>query len=126
MGRASAVRAARRQQVSLVLAACCATLWIAGALSVGLEKFAPQWTTMHCPQGQTHRAQHGHNHCVWHCGDIHTQGAGVRVETSVDAHVRCVRSLSDISTQDAGLDGEFLSRGPPQLDLQIAQNRFAE
>ncbi|MDC8446948.1 MAG: hypothetical protein LV473_01185 [Nitrospira sp.] len=120
------MRTAHRQQVSLVLAACCATLWLAWSLSVGLEQLAPQWITTHCPQGQTQGAQHSHHHCVWHCGGIHTQGAGVRGETSLDAHVRCIRSLSDISTQDAGLDGEFLSRGPPQLALQIAQNRFAE
>ncbi|WHZ26898.1 MAG: hypothetical protein OJF51_001694 [Nitrospira sp.] len=122
MGRGSVMRTARRQQVSLVLAA----LWLAGALSVGLEKFTPQWTTTHCPQGQTHGAQHSPNHCVWHCGGIHTQGAGVRGETSVDAHVRRVRSLSNISPQDAGLDSEFPSRGPPQLALQIAQNRFIQ
>ncbi|MGE3976428.1 MAG: hypothetical protein AB7F94_02470 [Nitrospira sp.] len=120
------MRTARRQQVSLVLTACCATLWLAGSLSIGLGKFAPQWTTTHCPQGQTHGAQHSHHHCVWHCVGIDTQGAGVRGETFGDAYVRYVWSLSNIPPQDAGLDGEFLSRGPPQLALQIAQNRLTQ
>ena len=107
---------ARQQQVSRVLTACCAVLWLTGPLSVAQDN----WTAAHCTQGQTQNSQHSHNHCAWHCGGIDIQGSGGRGEFSTDIHVSRIWSLGVILLLDTDLAGELPPRGPPQIVIQIA------
>jgi len=107
-------------QFARVLAVCCAIFWLAGSLSITQGMLAPQWNQPHCPQGQTHSAQHSPSHCVWHCGGLDIQGGGGRGEAFTGIHVSHVWTLGVIPLQDAVLDGEFPPRGPPQVVLQIA------
>jgi len=106
-----------RQHISRVLTGCWAVLWLTGSLSVAQGNLTPQWAQPHCPQGQTHGAQHSHNHCVWHCGGLDIQGGDGQGQTSANIHVSCVWSLGVILRQESVPDGEFPPRGPP---LRIA------
>lgn len=109
-----------RAPLARALAWCCAVVLLVGSLSITQGNLTPQWTQPHCPQGQTHGAQHNHNHCAWHCGGLDIQGCGGQGEISADGLVSRVWSLDDIPLRDAGPGGEFPPRGPPRVILQIA------
>jgi hypothetical protein len=74
-----------RNKFSRATAGVCVLLWMLGSVSTLYGSLTPQWTTPHCPQGQTSSGQHSHSHCVWHCDGIDTQGVtGKRAGISVD------------------------------------------
>lgn len=102
-----------RGRFARALATCSVALWLAGSLSVAQGNLMPQWTQPHCPQGQTHGAQHSHHHCVWYCGGIDAQGTSQRGGNSVDGPSLRVWSLGVIPFQDADSANDFPPRGPP-------------
>ncbi|HSA87299.1 MAG TPA: hypothetical protein VLE46_14045 [Nitrospira sp.] len=107
-------------QLTRALGICCAIFGLAGSLSITQGMLAPHWNQPHCPQGQTHGAQHSPGHCAWHCGGLDIQGGDARGEIFTDIHVSRVWTLGVMPLQDAVLDGEFPPRGPPRVILQIA------
>ncbi|UVT15411.1 MAG: hypothetical protein H8K04_16610 [Nitrospira sp.] len=106
-------RVRHRARFIRALAGCCVALWLAGSLSVTQGNLSAQWTTPHCPQGQTPNAQHGHSHCVWHCGGIDVQGTSGRGGASVDAPIGRVWNLGADTLLVGMFHAEIVPRGPP-------------
>ncbi|MBI5317130.1 MAG: hypothetical protein HZB34_14290 [Nitrospirae bacterium] len=107
----------RRGKFPRAIACLCVLLWIVGSFSTLYSSLTPQWTTPHCPQGQTPSGQQNHSHCVWHCGGIDAQAATGRNPGNVADPAGYQTQAGVLSPKTLAYRMESVPRGPPATSL---------
>lgn len=108
----------RRARCFRAIAGLCVALWVVGSISVVYGSLAPQWTTPHCPQGQTHSGQQSHSHCVWHCDGIDTPSSSGRSWRPAITPTGFLHGDFTATIIGAAiLQGGMAIRGPPQIPM---------
>lgn len=102
----------RRARLARAIAGICVVLWVAGSMSTLYGGLAPQWTTPHCPQSQSHKAPHTPGSCAWHCDGFGPQSSSGPWGPSIAAIGYLFGDPADTIGIATLQNGEVI-RGPP-------------